>query len=743
MATLSLVVSLGGVSALSWETIWQIQATLAFGASAPGAAITLAVTMGGIALGSLVAGHWLSRADLEQPLRAYALLEWVIGGTAALSLSGFGVLASLDAWIYGVWSPAADLLHALGMAALILPPTLAMGATIPLFQLIARREGQRISILYGMNTAGAALGVLLMAFVLLPALGVVLTSGIAASVNVLAGAMAWLLSSRGGSADTNPLEAATQRPETRLALNRRLALIATFSTGFVTFGLEVVWFRALRSALWSTSSTFAIMLASVLVALAVGARIVPWLRSKQATPDLLLAGSGFLVLAATPIVERFDLLAVSSLGSSGGPVAWFGATLLTLGPGVVLLATVLPWLLEDNPEPQVSGRLYAANAIGSVLGSITAGWILLPTLGFAGGAWLLASILILLAFVAAEATRRRGWIAAIGVWSVAVAMSMSSSPGRDRMYAQPELETLEIVAFDESADFTVSVVGTRRARTLLIDGFGATGEGFTTGHYMLAMGALPAMLHSSPENSLVICFGTGQTANALRRASLGRVDIVDISDAVFGMAEHFSANQGVLDDPRVEAIEMDGRAWLRRTQRSYDVITLEPMPPNFSGVNALYSREFYEIAAERLAEDGVIAQWVPFHLLSIAHARAITATFLETFPDAILWTDPVDGTGILLGRKRQADAPLGDRWPGMERGLRTMGISADEVRKGVLLTPSQLVDYAAGSVVTDDNRMLEYSELSRSAASTLMLRNTKRNREELIRAAGRPLYIRP
>ena len=41
---------------------------------------------------------------------------------------------------------------------------------------------------------------------------------------------------------------------------------------------------------------------------------------------------------------------------------------------------------------------------------------------------------------------------------------------------------------------------------------------------------------------------------------------------------------------------MDGRTWMRRTDKEYDVITLEPMPPTFAGVNNLYSLEFYQAA---------------------------------------------------------------------------------------------------------------------------------------------------
>lgn len=155
-----------------------------------------------------------------------------------------------------------------------------------------------------------------------------------------------------------------------------------------------------------------------------------------------------------------------------------------------------------------------------------------------------------------------------------------------------------------------------------------------------------------------------------------------------------------------------GAPELRRTDRRYDVITLEPMPPNFSGVNALYSREFYAIAARRLASGGIVAQWLPIHLLSANHAASIVATFVSVFPDAVLWIDPVDSTGILLGRLDGDAEPLGTSWPGLSRRAEGRNLSADQIRSSLLLDRHALARYAGGvPLVTDDNQLLQFSDL--------------------------------
>jgi spermidine synthase len=263
-----------------------------------------------------------------------------------------------------------------------------------------------------------------------------------------------------------------------------------------------------------------------------------------------------------------------------------------------------------------------------------------------------------------------------------------------------------VVAYEETPDATIAVVDDKSgARALLVDGFIAASAGPDGYHYMRWMGRLPMVMHPSPKRALVICFGTGQTANAVRREDPESLDVVDVNAAVFRMGRLFDANERVLDDPRVHAIVMDGRAWLRRTSRVYDVITLEPMPPTFAGVNALYAHEFYEAAARRLAPGGIMAQWLPLHLVTVHDAHAIATTFTEVFPGALLWMDPLSTTSILVGRK---GAPLDLSWPGLSRPI-VRDLPGDLVRQRVILGPRRFAIYAAvGATITDDDQLLAY-----------------------------------
>ena len=734
-AAIGFAVTLGGMAALSWEVLWQTQVDLALGISALGTALTLAATMAGMTIGALTMGRRLQRQPTNDPLWLYGRLELVIGVSGLVMLPGFSLLQTLDTALFPVSPQLAPIAHIVGVLLLLGPPTLAMGATVPVFRLVADRHGASISRLYGLNTAGAAVGVLLLTFVLLPPLGIALTTAAVVTLNLLVGGIAWALSrqARGASAAPASVTGAAAPPQRKstaaspavsaetqaeaiaqsvgTAPSLVVAGLMVFVTGLVTFGLEVAWFRAMRAAFWSTSGSFAVILASVLIPLALGARLVPTMRRRGLSPGFVIGLAGAAILLATPLVERLDLLAAFHGEYYEILGRWLGVSLLIIGPAITLLGMALPWCMEQFTRPGEVGRLYGLNTVGAVIGSLVTAWWLLPGLGFARASWLLGGLTLLVG-LATSAGRRRQIVFMVGLPSLLIAVLQTSSPGRDRIHGHKGFRRFEILAMKEGPDSTVTVLRLPNGKNLLmVDGFGATGEQGQA-HYMQWMGRLPSLLHDDPSQGLVICFGTGQTANAVRSEGIDSLDVVELSPAVLELAPLFRSNEGVLLDERVHPTVMDGRAWLRRVERAYDVITLEPMPPTFAGVNALYSREFYELAAARLADGGIIAQWLPVHLVDSFLSPSIAATFMDVFPNAGLWIDPPSGTGILLARAGDDDRPLGRDWPGLARPSAKRSLTDTQIKEALLLGPELLARYAAlGSVITDDNQLLTLGQL--------------------------------
>lgn len=718
------ILFLGGAAALAWQVIWSHHFGIALGASARGVALTVATAMAGMTFGSLGGAYFLRGRRPVDPVLLYGLLELAIGLFALLPGGAGEWIAATDARIHLDTPALATPFTIFALVLTIGPATFAMGATLPVMGLLARSSGSPLSRLYSFNTAGAAAGTLAVAFALIPSLGLRHSSFLLVSIHFVL-ALFCLVTSR-----KNSRTPAVGHPEEDispgvLSQNKTVgAWWLAFLSGAAAFVLEVAWFRSLKSAWFSTSDSLAVMLFCFLIALALGAALAPNWRSRGYSLAIAFAGAAFLVIVATSLIERFDTVALFQKAGATRQLFRLLAGLLVIGPPVLLIGISLPCLLDEGRQPRDWARLYAINTVGAVFGANLTAWILLPRIGPAGSAGVAAGFLVIGAMRQINSWRNRGtivclFVAFLGGVNLLARRDSHDVIGASRVIAGP----IETLALRHGPDATLSVLGFEGGKALLINGFFTTAEvADPRSHYLDAIGRIPMLLHPDPDRALVICFGTGQTAHAVRDEDPRVLHLADLNAAVFEMAGHFEANHRVLDDPRVTRRVMDGRAWLRRGGTRYEVVTLEPMPPFFSGSNSLYSREFYRLVRDQLAPGGILAQWFPLHLMSPDQARSVAATFRNVFPDAILWFDPDSisrsghfDQGILIGRRLPEDGsslpPLGRDWPGLLRqplsGPRPL---TGEIIKGQLaLDPAALARFTADApVVTDDNQLLEY-----------------------------------
>ncbi len=708
---LLLAVVASGASGLTWEVLWQHHASLAFGVSSYGTAVTLAALMAGLGLGGLLAAELARRGRLQRPLVAYGVAELVVGAGALAVPPGLAAFSALDTALY-LQAPAfAAATRLAGTVLVLLVPATAMGTTIPILASYVRRrmapEARRptvgIALVYACNLLGAVGGTLVATFLLLPLVGVSQTGWLTAAVN-LAVAF-WAIRRQRGEARAEALPAGKTAAPWPPAGSLSLA----FLSGFTVFVLEVSWFRSLRAALQSTTESFALILAAFLVALTLGGALTARLEPRfPGALERLLPLAGLAVLLATPLVDSLDRWAVTFSGwvpaafSPTIALGRLGLLLLAVGVPVTLLGMIFPWLLARHATAAGTGRLYAVNTAGAVSGALAAGFVLLPRIGSTRTSWLAGLAVLALAALVNRTPRARLAAAAAGLVGLAVAGQYGGHAASRRVQGTGSAAYEEILYVAEGPDSTVWVAHDRALGNLdlVIDGFTATSEAGAA-HYMRWMGHLPALATPRLERALVICFGTGQTAHAVRRHRPGALEVVDVSAAVLRAAPHFKSNRGVLEDPAVTATVMDGRAFLRRRRDlRFDLVTLEPMPPNFAGSNNLYSREFYQLIKERLAPRGAVAQWVPFHILAPAHMMGIVRSFQEVFPYTRLWMDPVSTTGILVGAARpwelrpsRIGLPLSDR----------------EIEEAFVLDFDEVAALAAdGPLITDDNQLLAY-----------------------------------
>jgi spermidine synthase len=369
------------------------------------------------------------------------------------------------------------------------------------------------------------------------------------------------------------------------------------------------------------------------------------------------------------------------------------------------------------------GLAYLANTGGSVAGALLAGFALIPLLGLKHALLLLAAAQVglggaFLGHLALPPPRRRQ------VRAASAALLAVAAGGAAWLLSGPspfDLQNLRgssrpvIHAHRDAVGSSVSVVSAHAGEKMLrIDGVNAALEGARAG-YMPMMAHIPLLLHPDPRRLLVICFGTGSTAGAGLLHDGTTIDVVDINPVVFDFAPHFVRwNHGVAHDPRARLIVDDGRNYLLTSRERYDVITSEPMPPRFAGVVNLYSREYYLLARERLRPGGLMVQWVPFHLVSVAEGLQILRSVREVFPHTTLWLHGY--TGIVVARR---DGQIAVDLPRVRRALASPGLREDLAAFGVgdalafaglhALGPDAIARaVAAQPPITDDRPSLEF-----------------------------------
>ena len=335
------LVAAAGAAALSWEVVWQLQASLSLGVSALGASLTLIATMGGMGVGSWGMGRLLRRPALARvhPLRTYAALEGVVGLSGLLVIPGFQALEALDRVAFG-WAPGlGSTAHLVGILVLLAPATIAMGATAPLLGDLARQIDRPLSRLYAWNLGGASAGCLLMAFVALPELGVTLATRLLVVADLCVAGVAWVVGARPAAPASAHGAAPTPDPAPW-----GWARTLVFVTGLSTFALEVSWFRSLRATLQSTTETFALILVAVLIPLGVGARAAPRLRRAGLALGGVLAAAGVAIVMTAPVLERFDLLAPRIGHYWLSNACNLALSMAILGPPTAVLGCALPWV---------------------------------------------------------------------------------------------------------------------------------------------------------------------------------------------------------------------------------------------------------------------------------------------------------------------------------------------------------------------------------------------------------------
>jgi spermidine synthase len=362
------------------------------------------------------------------------------------------------------------------------------------------------------------------------------------------------------------------------------------------------------------------------------------------------------------------------------------------------------------------GFVYLANTIGSILGSLGVGFLLLPRLGVRGAFLALIAVNASLgvALAVASSARSRVGIGGLGLATVLVAFALippnlfedqfARRFGILRFYRE---EVTDTVMVTEAED------GSRMIR--YADGRGTAGTATVVGDRMY--GHLPLLLHPRPRNILQITFGVGNSLSSVLQHPVERVVCVELSPGVVFAAPFFSAtNRNSIEDPRVDLITNDGRNFLLTSRDRYDVIRLDPPELHTRGIVNLYTREFFVMARDHLAEDGIFSIWFNNVMTPEPEIKMLLRTALDVFPHVSIWHDPYMFSWIINGSVEPHDPNLDlleakFAQPAVRDDLASIGVAGPyEFLAHFVFEGDALAAYAGeGPLVVDDHTRLDFS----------------------------------
>ncbi len=698
---------LSGLTSLIYQIIWIRQLSLAVGSTSASMSLVLSIFFFGLAAGSYLAGRYHDK--ISNPLWVYGKLEGLIGLYSAGLVYVLFHLQDLMVLIYpgGSLSVFSHLIKFVLVFFLLILPTLAMGATLPLlvkaFQTRARREDQAsVSLLYGVNTFGAVAGAFLSGFFLIPTLGVELTNHVAVLGNLVLLGIAYFLRKQFVSqvvtpAEASPAPVSLSTEKASFWQNRKLPyLLMSGVAGFATLAAEVVWSKYLGIFMGTNIYGLSLILSLFLFGIALGSLLLDRYSYKISDKRsffflLCILLLGFIWLSTTLLGSL--PLATTLLGYyTAGKVSlltlkFVAAAFILIGPTIVsgmLLPLGIELLADETGDlPRATGQIYSINTVGSILGSYASGVLLIPLLG---SAWTLKiGLIILLAVIIFTGLRLRKlsfstlpkWsaLAILGIVIVAqeglhfkniIRSAYHQSIAKDSTLA----ELLD--NFSESKEQFIQIIEGQTA-VISLSHDQADGEHYkryfrlkTNGlnesiydsqnrdslpKYEALLGLLPYVFNQQPESAFLVGYGGGYSVDFLSSTPLKKVFVTELEKGILQAADYVhKGNNPILKRPNVDLRIEDARFMLAvGADAPFDIIASQPSHSWLSGVANLFTEEFFALVKSRLKPTGVFSQWLNLYNIDVEVLKSILKTFYTVFPHGAVFTNLQDDELILIG----------------------------------------------------------------------------------------------
>lgn len=630
-----------GATSLAYEVLWARMLSLQFGVSTFGIVVTVGAFMLGLGAGSLYGASTRMRG--ARPLLVYGILEIVVGLFAAIAplaaqqLSGAITTYAADANV-ATWHAA----HAVADLLLMVMPSFAMGVAFPMILRAAPEGTLSISRIYGLNAIGGAVGALA-PLLLLPAIGWVATTQLFAGTGIAVGVAALLLARSAVTPPQAMTAASVLTPSV-------IGLYAAVGAGALM--LEIGWSRLYGMILLRTEYVLAVIVAVFLAGIGLGSILARrlthpwWVRVLPVVVAISAIATLALIATISAAVESATYTSLASAIATHAVIL----AVLTL-PATLAFGAWLPLLAARYEHGSHAGAtLYGANSIGAAIGTLVAGFVLIPAVGTAATVALAAALVVAAGFALAHA--RAIQIALATGIALLAALPFVHLPAAHQLLPRALADSNDIYTHEDAVTMT-HVIERADGQRLLLDDLQRMDASSDPDAVVLQQNQvrLALMLNPQAQTMLLLGLGTGISASAAAEFPELQVTAAELSCGAIEAARDYFApvNHDIAKRIRIE--RDDARRVLAR-QQVWDVIVGDLFHPDLAGRSALLSVEQFQRARDRLGSNGVFVQWIALNQFDVPSLEIVLRSFATAFPNGVLYIDPfrvalVGGAGTL------------------------------------------------------------------------------------------------
>jgi len=367
------------------------------------------------------------------------------------------------------------------------------------------------------------------------------------------------------------------------------------------------------------------------------------------------------------------------------------------------------------------------NTFGAILGSLAAGFLMIPGIGVQKTLMILAVINFCIGILAMLKEKKEGrgrGPVLIPLLGLLFFFFIAITPPRIvESFYNVRTQPSRLLYAKEGISGSITIHQYADYKVISVDGVNVAGTLYPLRTTQKLQGHLPALLHRHPRDVLQIGFGSGETCRVLTLYPFDRITLAEINPEVIEVSNRFfkKINQGATSDKRFRSIIMDGKNYLKLTDKKYDLILNDSTYPGLAGSSSLYTLDHFKNGAARLKKGGLFSSWLPIDIQP-EQFNIVLRTFATAFPYASLWlANNCDNKHALLVGSRD---PIRVDLPSFLRRIATPAIRRDleevHLAEPLFLLGSFLLDREGmlsvagrGPVNTDDHPVLEFSDFKK------------------------------